>query len=156
MTDVNLDFIYQGNAIRIQGKRNEYVKDIVKRYIVKIGKDLNDIYFMSNGNKINQELKLEEINNKDKEIKVLVNDINDKNINNKEEESKQNKDILCPECGNICLIDIKDYKIRLDKCINNHSKENILLDEYNDFQKNNQINLICNNCNKTKNEIYAK
>ena len=103
MTDVNLDFIYQGNAIRIQGKRNEYVKDIVKRYIVKIGKDLNDIYFMSNGNKINQELKLEEINNKDKEIKVLVNDINDKNINNKEEESKQNKDILCPECGNICL-----------------------------------------------------
>ena len=66
MTDVNLDFIYQGNEIKIQGKRNEYMKDIVKRYIIKIGKNINDVFFMCNRNKISTELKLEEINNKDK------------------------------------------------------------------------------------------
>ena len=140
MNDVNLDFIYQGNAIRIQGKRNEYMKDIVKRYIIKIGKNINDVFFMCNGNKISTELKLEEINNKDKEIKILVGDVNDKNAKNKEEKSSQNKDVIYPECGNICLIDINDYKIKLNKCINNHSTESILLNEYNDLQKSNDLN----------------
>ena len=89
MTEVNLDFIYQGSTIRIQGKRNEYMKDIIKRYIVKIDKDIKDVYFICNGNKISTELKLEEINNKDKEIKILVGDVNDKNAKNKEEKSSQ-------------------------------------------------------------------
>ena len=131
------------------------MKDIIKRYIGKISKDINDVYFMSNGSKINQELKLEEINNKDKVIKILVNDINDNYTNNKEEILNQNKDVICPDSANICLIDINDYKITLNKCINKHSTENILLDEYNDLQKNvNKENIICNSCNKNKNEIF--
>ena len=154
MNEANLDFIYQGNTIRIQGKRNEYMKDIIKRYTIKIDKDIKDVYFMSNGNKINEELKLEEINNNENEIKILVNDINDNNTENKNKISKQNKDIICPECGNICLIDINDYKIKLYKCINKHNRENILLDEYNDLQKNNEVNVVCSECNKNKNEIY--
>ena len=91
MTEVNLDFIYQRNFVKIQCKRNEYMKDIFKRYLIKIGKDIKDVYFMCNGNKINEELKLEEINNKDNEIKISIYDIKDQNIENKEE--KQNKDI---------------------------------------------------------------
>jgi len=156
MTDVNLDFIYQGNAIRIQGKRNEYMKDIVKRYIIKIDKDMSDAFFICNGNKISTELKLEEINNKGKEIKILIGDANDKNSKNKEEKSNQNKDVICPECGNICLLDINDYKIKLNQCINNHNTENILLDEYYALQKNNELNVVCSKCNKSKNEIYKK
>ena len=154
MTEVNLDFIYQGSTIRIQGKRNEYMKDIIKRYIVKISKDMNDVYFMSNGSKINEELKLEDINNKDNEIKILVNEINDKNTNNKEEISNHNKNVICSECGNLCLIDINDYKITLNNCINKHTKENILLDEYDTLQKDNELNIVCSECKKNKNEIY--
>ena len=158
MTEVNLDSIYQGSTIRIQGKRNEYMKDIIKKYSIKIGKDIKDIYFMCNGSKINEELKLEEINNKDNEIKILVNDINDKNdknASNKEEISNQNKEALCPECGNICLIDINDYKITLNKCINKHIRGSILLNEYDDLQnKINKENILCNICNKNKNEVY--
>ena len=152
MTEVNLDFIYQRNIMKIQCKRNEYMKDIFKRYLINLGKDINDVYFMYNGNKINEELKLEEFNIKDNEIKILAYDINDKNIENKEE--KQNKDIICPECGNICLIDINNYKIILNKCINKHSKEDILLNEFNDLQNNNKLNIVCSKCNKTRNEIY--
>ena len=112
---------------------------------------------MSNGDKINEELKLEDINNKGNEIKILVNDINDKNVNNKEDISTQNKDIVCPECGNIYSIDIQDYKILLDKCINKHRAENILLDQYNDLQKNiNKENILYVSCNKNKNEIFKK
>ena len=134
MSEVTLDFIYQGNSIKVQSKRSEYMKDIFKGYLNKINKDIKEVYFMCNGNKIKEELKLEEINNKDNEIKILVNNINDKNIENKDE-LKEYKDIICPECGNICLLDIKDYKIILNKCVINHSTENILLDEFNDLQK---------------------
>ena len=99
MSEVNLDFIYQGNSIKIQSKRSEYMKDIFKGYLNKINKDINEVYFLCNGDKINEELKVEDINNKDKEIKILVNNINDKNIENKEKIVKEYKDIICPECG---------------------------------------------------------
>ena len=152
MTEAILNFNYQGNTIKIQCKRNEYMKDIFKRYANKISKDVNDVYFISNGSKIKEESKLEDINNKDNEIKILVNDINDKKNENKKE--NQNKDIICPKCGEICSIDFIDYKIILNKCINKHSSENILLDEFNNLKNNNEFNIICNNCNKNKNEIY--
>ena len=143
MSEIILELIYQGNTIKILCKRNEYMKDIFKRYLIQINKDINEVYFMHNGKRIKEELRLEEINNKDNEIKILVYTINDNNIGNKEI-LKQNKDIICPECGKICLIDLKDYKIKLNKCINKHSTENILLEEFSDLQKNNEFNIICN------------
>ena len=148
-----LNFFYNGEITKIQCERNEYMKDIFKRYAIKINKDIKDIYFMCNGNKISEELKLEEINNKDNEIEILVNDINDENIKNKII-LEQSKDIICPECGNICLIDIKDYKIILNNCINKHSFQNILLDEYNNLPKNDELNILCDNCNKNRKKIY--
>ena len=151
MDEITLVFIYQGNIIKIQSTRNEYMKDIFKRYANKIIKDTNNVYFMCNGSKINEESKLEDINNKDNEISILVYDINNKKNENKEE--KQNSDIICPECGEICSIYISDYKIILNKCIKKHSVENILLDEYNDFQKKTKLNIVCSKCNKNKKEI---
>ena len=130
------------------------MKDIFKRYTIKISKNANDVYFMCNGSKINEASKLEEISNSDNEISILVYDINNKKNENKEEQLKEYKDIICPECGEICLIDINDYKIKLNKCINKHSTENILFDEFNDLSKNNELDIVCNKCNKTKNEIY--
>ena len=157
MTEVSIEFIYQEKTIKIQCERSEYMKDIIKRYLNKIKKDINQVFFMCNGSKINEELKLEEVNKKDDDIKILVEDIGDENTENIEEilkQNKNNKDIICPECGNICLIDFNDYKITLNKCINKHSRENILLDEYNDLSKNNELNIVCSKCNKNKNEIY--
>ena len=152
MTEATLNFTYEGSTIKIQCKRNEYMKDIFKRYTIKISKDANDVYFMCNGSKINEASKLEEINNRDNEISILVYDLNNKKNENKEEQLKKYKDIICPECGEICLIDINDYKIKLNKCSNKHSIENILLDEFNNLQNNNELNITCNNCNKNKNE----
>ena len=138
---------------KIQCKRNEYMRDIYKRYLIKINQIIDDVYFMCYGNKINEDLKLEKINNKDNEIEILVNDIKDENIETKII-LKQSKDIICPECGDICIIDIKDYKIILNNCINKHCKENILLDEYNNLKRSNELNILCNNWNKNKKQIY--
>jgi hypothetical protein len=151
MDEIALDFIYNGCLTKVHCTRNEYMKDIFKKYLSKINKDINDVYFIYNGNKINEELKLEQINNKDNGIKILVNDIN---VNNNENKLNQFKDIICPECGDVCLLDIKDYKIMLNKCINKHNIENLLLDEFNDLQKNNYLNILCNNCKKNKSEVF--
>ena len=72
MTEATIEFIYQGSTIKVLGKSNELMKDIIKRYAIKISKDINDIFFMCNGNKINTELKLEEVNKKNNEIIILV------------------------------------------------------------------------------------
>ena len=154
MTEATLNFIYQGSTIKIQCKRNEYMKNIIKKYLTKLCKDANDVYFLCDGKKINEDLKIEEINNKNNEIKILVNDINDKKNENKAETIKQYRDIICPECREVCLIDIKDYKITLNKCSNNHSLGNVLLDEFNDLQKYNELDILCNICDKNKSETY--
>ena len=129
------------------------MKDILQKYLQKIKKDRNDIYFLYNGDKINEELKLKEINNKDKEIEILVHNI-DTTIIEDEEELKLSKDIICPECKEISLINFDDYKIILNKCKNGHNIENILLDEFNNLQKINEAKIKCDQCGNNKKEIY--
>ena len=41
MSKIILNFFYNGNITKIQCKRNEYMKDIFKRYANKISKDAN-------------------------------------------------------------------------------------------------------------------
>ena len=124
---------------------------LLKRYTNKINKDINKLYFIYNGNIINNNnIKLEEINNKENEINILVYDIN--NNNNEIINEREYKDIICPYCGENCLIEIKDYKIYYSKCDNKHNINIILLDEFNNTQLIDEIK--CNNCNKNKLEIY--
>ena len=151
MEDIILNFFYKGQEVKMQCKRNENMNDIFKRYSNKINKDINNIYFINNGKIINKNnIKLEEIDNKDNAINILVYDINN---NNERIISKQYKDIICPKCGENCLIEIKDYKINLNKCDNKHNTDNILLDEYNNSQIKEEIKY-CDKCFKNKSEIY--
>ena len=147
--NIILNFYYKGQEVKINCKKNDNMNDVLKRYTNKINKDINNIYFINNGNIINKDnLKLEELNNKDNKINILVYDI-DKN-----EKINQVKDIICPLCMQNCIIEIKDYKVNLNKCDNKHNINNILLDEYNNTQKIDEIKIKCNNCNKNKFEIY--
>ena len=151
MEDVTLVFNYNGEDIKVQCQRNENINDIFKRYTNKINKDINNIYFINNGTIIpSDNIKLELINNRDNKIKILVCDIN--NSYNEEIIDKEYKDIICPKCGENCLIEIKDYKINLCKCDNKHSISNILLDEFNNTQIIKEVK--CNICNKNKLEIF--
>ena len=48
--------------LKCNAKKKENLNDIFQRYANKINKDINDIYFINNGNKINNNnIKLEEI-----------------------------------------------------------------------------------------------
>ena len=154
MAEIILNFIYNNHELKIPAKRNEFMKDIFKRYIIKIEKNINDIYFLYNGNKINDEIKLEEINNLDNNINILVYEYMDIDENENKYTIKHSKDIICPICSENCLISIEDYKIKLNQCDNEHQMPNLLLDEFNDSQKIDESKIICHDCKKNKLEIY--
>ena len=154
MGHIILNFNYKGQQTIIQIQRDENMNVILNRYANRINKDINNIYFLNKGNRLNSNLELEKINHKYNKINILVFDICKENYNERENE-KENKDIICPKCGENCIIEIKDYKINLNKCDNRHDYNNILLDEYNDIQYINEIKKNkCNICNKNKLEIY--
>ena len=122
MEEININFIYNSQEILIQCKRKEFIKDILKKFCLKIEKSIDDIYFLYNGEQVNEELKLDEINNDENQIKILVFDI-EKNEDDKES-IKHSKDIICPICGDNCLINVSDYRITLHKCPKNHKISN--------------------------------
>ena len=69
MEEININFIYNSQEILIQCKRKEFIKDILKKFCLKIEKSIDDIYFLYNGEQVNEELKLDEINN-DKNLSI--------------------------------------------------------------------------------------
>ena len=156
----NVIFSFKGINTIIQCNKEDKMKDICNKYANKIGIDINLIYFLYNGIQLNLELTLnQQINNIDRdknEINILVYEklkstiIIDEGI-------KESKEIICPKCKENCKIKINDYKIKLYDCKNKHEIDNILLDEYNNTQKINEINIICEICNKNnKYKSYNK
>ena len=57
------------------------------------------------------------------------------------------KEIICPECGEICKLKLNDFKITLYECINDHIRDNISLEEFNETQHTRKSKINCTNCN---------
>ena len=160
---VEVEFNYNQNKINIQGNMNDKFEEIIQKYINKTNLDINNIYFISNGNIVNKKDKLENImsesDKRNKRIIILVYSINS-TINIENTNIKKSKDIICPKCKEICIYEIKDYKIKLYDCKNRHINEYINLNEY---ENNQNIDIskikcdICKNRNKSNtfnNEFY--
>ena len=121
-------FNYEGINSTIQCNEDDKMKDIIKKFLIKIQNEEDNLFYIYNGNKINYELTFnEQANDLDKNRKkmnILVNknkdDINEKN-------EIISKDIICPECKDNILIDIKNFKINFSGCNQNHNKNNIIL-----------------------------
>ena len=156
LSNVIVNCIYNGKEIQIQSKRNETMKTIFQKCSFKIKNDLSNLCFLCNGNQIDQESNLEDINNIDNEINILVYDLNNEEDNKKREEDNKNKNIICPKCGECAVLNIQNYKINLSKCDNGHNVINLSLDEFNNSQKIYESELICKECNKNKGEVFEK
>ena len=142
MENIVLKFIYNGNEIMIQSKKEEYMKDIFKKYITKANLEPNVLYFLYGGDIINEESKVQKFIDEGGEIKILVLEF--EGVDNIKELLKDSKDIVCPCCQEICFIHFNDYKITLDNCIEGHCFSNILLEQFTDFQKINESKILCN------------
>ena len=155
MSQGTVIFTYNGKQIVIPCVTNEKLNIICERFITKLQLDISkNYYYIYGGNIINKELNLEEqANNEDKkekrmnilvfdEMKTIIND----NI-------KEIREVLCPKCKENILIKIKDYRISMYNCKNNHKIENMSIKEFNNLQKIDESKIICEICkinNKSK------
>ena len=147
---IKITFSLNGENNEIEGYNQELMFNIYKRYVMMIGREIENFYFLYNGDLINPERKLKDICEKNKKITILVCEFEIDDI--QEEILKQSKDIICPICNEICLINFINYKINFNFCKNGHRFSNILFNEFNDLQKINESKIICNKCNeKNKN-----
>ena len=163
MEEVKIIFAYNGHNETIECKKNEYMEDIYNRYVMKVQLDLQKLYFLYNGSMINPEVKLENIIKKnEKVIYMVVNELyndEDNKLN-----LKQSKDIICPICNEICLINLNDYKITFSNCRNGQRFTKIMFDEFFDFQKIYESKIICDECigvdknkkSKVNNNLFYK
>ena len=140
-------FIYEGIKSIIQCDIYEKMKDIIDKFLIKIKNKENNLYYLYNGTKINNELTfIKQANGIDKERKKMniivtkkVEDINKIN-------EIISKDVICPECKENILINYDNFHINFHDCKNNHNI-NKELNEFEDTQKINVSNIKCNICN---------
>ena len=89
-------FIYNGKKIKIRCNKDDKLKDICEKFINESQIDKNSIYFLHNGEKINEKLTFRNMvnNKKIKTIKIIVK------LNEELNENKINKlkSIICPIC----------------------------------------------------------
>ena len=145
MAEIN--FTYIGRETLIQCKNEDKLKDICEQFCTKQQKDIDKLIFIYSGEVLNLEFTLKDVINKtdkeNKKMNVLVYDRNTTNIN---ERIIKSKDIICPKCGELCLLNFNEYKIELNNCKNKH--ENIIsLNEFENTQNINENKIICNICN---------
>jgi len=156
-------FYYNGNNTIVQCNLNDKMKDIFIRFSTKVEADINSLYFLYGGKKLEEELTLNEnINKEDRElnkIKIIVNDI-DKEKEEEKENNIKSKEIICPKCKECIKMKLCNYRIYLNECKNNHRIDNILIEEFESKQYINQNEIICDNCkvlnksNTYNNEFY--
>ena len=145
MENVELIFEFNGEKIKIQGNRDDYMKDLINKFLNKVNLDLTNILFLYNGDILNMEKTLKEINNEDKIISIVVN----KNDNDNEEKEYSPKYINCPTCNDNFFMEISDYNIKT-KCKSCGIKENISLNEFKESIMNKEHYTQCQNCKEKK------
>ena len=107
-------FLFKGQETTILCNLEDKMKEICQHYANKIQIDINNIYFLINGNKIDEELKYKDYTNEEnKSIKILVNEINNDTINDNIIKSNE---MICPKCKENIFVNIRDYRINLNNC----------------------------------------
>ena len=92
-------------------------------------------------------------NKEDKERKqmdILVVE----NTNTEKDLIVHSKEMICPQCGKYILMDINNYKISLYGCENGHTKNDILLNEFENTQLINFSKITCDICGKKRSNIF--
>ena len=150
-------FYFDGDFYKIQCKKEEKFKEICKRFIIKINTEENKVYYVYNGNIIqNKELTFDEMANPEDKTRNIMNIL----VNAYEPEEAYNirdnflirsKNIICPECKEDIKFDIDGYNISLLGCKNKHEIDNIYFDKFEQTQMINISQIICDDC-----KIYNK
>ena len=150
MSQVQIEFAYDGANTIIQCLNNDKLKDIYQNFKLKVQAERKNLIYMYNGKTIdNDELTFNDIANfEDKtrnKMNILVIEGEGTIISESERIIKSNN-IICPECKEDIKYTIEDYKINLFECKNKHEINNIFLDEFDSTQNINISKIKCQIC----------
>ena len=145
-----IHFVYEGKSYDIHCTRDELLRNISQRFINKSEiKNSTSLFYLYNGNKLNLDLTLNELigrdNNNAQNIKILVNPCDDNSPINI---YYRPKFIICPECEKNARIKIQNFKCTIYGCKDKHITNDISLEKFEETQKINLSNIICENCNE--------
>ena len=148
---VEIIFDYDQIETTIQANLDDSFNSVIEKFINKTKLDINNIYYISNGNIISSKNeKIMGIMNKTEKINkkkmILVLPINN-SINNDNTNINKTKIIRCPTCKDICKYEIENYKINLYGCKNEHIMNNIKLNEFYNTQNIDMSKIKCDKCN---------
>ena len=151
-----IEFIYRSVKTIIQCQEEEKISEAIQKFMTKATKSKDDLVFIYNGNKLDEELTFKEAaNNIDKInnlMKVLVYNLSE---DEKVSPLKKSKYIICPECGENSRISINNFQVSLYDCKNGHVTQNIKLKEFEKTQYINQSTIICDICKeRNKSESF--
>ena len=150
-----VEFIYEGKKNEIQCKEDDKIGDIINKYLNKIGKKKEDIYFLYSGQKLDENLAFNEtLNNLDKDKKTMIVQAIDSIVNEEENSSclKKSEYVICPDCFEKAYLSIDDkFIISISDCKNGHKKENIPFEKFEKTQFIDETKILCGNC-KTENK----
>ena len=149
MSEVKI--LYNGYETIIQYQSNEKLKDIFKRFKIKIKEENKELVYLYNSEKIKDENMIISKLTKEKIFIILAYDSNNIPSNNIIESDY----IICPKCKESAILDEKEYKLIIYGCQNEHTTNNILIKEFNKYQEIDYSKMICNICNKNnRNNTY--
>ena len=160
MAEIN--FKFKGSVTKMQYNINDKIADICKRFALKIEEDINDLYFLYNGDQINlldEKLNMGEltrsiksIDEQSQTITILVNKNTATII--AENHSLKSKDIICPKCIGNSRIKIEDYKITLFECEKKHTSKDICFKDFEKTQYIDESKIKCHKCRNNKEGIF--
>ena len=146
MSNCQIRFLYNKEDVIIRCQRNEIMKNIIARYGIKSGLLVDELYYYYTGNKINPELTLAQLNNKDLEILITVHP---KDYGNNENKMKESNYIKNAKNIDPAIVEFtNDYKIILLDENNNKTKLN--LEDFKNTQMIDQSEIKCSKCFNTK------
>ena len=154
MTDINVEFIFEGYPVIIYCRKDDKMKDIINKFSIKASVKRDSIYCLYSGKLIDENITIKQLKNskkKDEKISILVYSVNKDNQENSKSLAKASQ-VICPKCGEIALISFKDYKIFIS-CKNNHKTENIFLKDFDNTQKIDESKILCQECKSINKNI---
>lgn len=153
-----ITFHMDGSHISIQSNENEKMDDVISKLSSKKHIDLSSSMFLYKGEQLKRNLTFDDIANKvdlaRSEMNIVVNTI-ENNSDDEKEITTKSKMIICPQCKELCKINIYDYKIALYACKNNHKTSNIFFKDFDNSQMIDENKIKCGECQKNnKRDTY--
>ena len=116
-------FLYQSAEIVIQCRKDDLMKDICQKFADKNQININEIYYIYNGNTINENYTFAQQANSEDNIRNKMNILVYKYIDQTNNPKVKSNEIICSECKEISILKINDYQVELSNCKYGHTKK---------------------------------